>query len=161
MRVLDVNLRPPFDSREVVEQTLRRTDLAKLNDEELELLSDWFALPQSAEAAAAALAARFGCRAVCVTRGQHGAALWHDGKWSEQPGYPGQTIDAVGAGDAFLAGLLSKLVRGGDGKEALRYANAVGRYVATQRGATPSLDHQIINDLAGSERETANVTAAS
>lgn len=148
MRVLDINLRHPFDSREVVEQSLRRADLAKLNDEELERLRNWFDLPSGDEAAAGALAQRFGCHTICVTRGQHGAALWHDGNWAEHPGYSGEIVDAVGAGDAFLAGLLTQIAGGRTGVEALRYANAVGFHVATQRGATPHLDRQAINDLA-------------
>lgn len=139
-RVLDVNLRPPFDDRRVIEDSLAGAGLVKLNDEELARLRTWFDLPRGDSEAAAALASRFGCETVCVTRGGHGAALWRDGEWIEHPGYSVKVADPVGAGDAFLAALLSRLLEGGPDPEALRFANAAGAFVASRRGATPPLD---------------------
>ena len=64
------------------------------------------------------------------------------------PGFPVQTVDATGCGDAFIAGLLWQLVKEGDWhaqltperlRVALRYANAVGVLTATKQGVIPSL----------------------
>jgi fructokinase len=149
LRVFDVNLRPPFDDRAIVESSLRRSDLVKLNDLELGVMLSWFDLPQGDRAGCEALCDRFGCSSVCVTRGPNGAALLHGGAWWEHPGYDVEVVDTVGSGDAFLAALLSRLMAGVPPDRALRSANAVGAYVATQPGATPPLDAAIIGLLSG------------
>lgn len=138
LTVFDVNMRPPYVDRAVIEASLQQADVVKLNDEELALMSTWWGLPADEGEAARALAERFGNRAVCVTRGAEGAALWHAGTWTEHPGYTVAVRDTVGAGDAFLAGLLHARLAGRDGREALDFACRLGAYVASQSGATPA-----------------------
>jgi fructokinase len=58
----------------------------------------------------------------------------------EHPGYRVDVIDAVGAGDAFLAALLHGLLAGREPANILEEANALGAFVASRRGATPELD---------------------
>jgi fructokinase len=48
-----------------------------------------------------------------------------------------EVADTVGAGDAFLAALLSGLLNGHDGEDVLRLANRLGAYVASRNGALP------------------------
>jgi fructokinase len=84
------------------------------------------------------LAAQFGCSVVCVTRGSRGAALLHDGEFTEHSGFPADVRDTVGAGDAFLAVLLAGLIAGSSDAELLRHANLMGAYVVTQFGALPA-----------------------
>jgi fructokinase len=110
----------------------------KLNDQEIQQLGSWFGLPTDLRDGTAALAERFGCRMVCVTRGPHGAVLWHQGNWSEHPGFRVEVRDTVGSGDAFLATLLAGLLEGKDDGEMLEGANLMGAYVATQPGAVPT-----------------------
>lgn len=57
--------------------------------------------------------------------------------------------DLVGAGDSFLAALIDGLLRGRDRGEALSFANAVGGFVASRRGATPALEWGEVEALAG------------
>jgi fructokinase len=148
MKVLDVNLRPPHDDRACVEHTLHLSDMLKLNDAELERLCDWFAITGDGRAKTARLARRFGLSAVCVTRGARGASLWRAGKLVEHGGFAVTVQDSVGAGDAFLAALLAKLLAGETPEVALEWANATGAFVATRRGATPPLDVQAIGEMA-------------
>jgi fructokinase len=139
-RVFDVNLRPPYDDRAVVEASLAQSDLVKLNSDELKRLAGWFGWPADEQRAAEALTARYPVRSVYVTRGAEGAALRHGGQWMEHPGYRVQVADTVGSGDAFLAALLDDLLAGRPAAAALARANAIGAYVASQPGATPPLD---------------------
>lgn len=136
--VLDVNLRPPHDDREIVRRSLRRADVVKLSVPELERVAEWFRLPGDAREAVTALARQFDCTLVCLTRGSDGAALWHDGAWTEHPGFEVEVRDTVGAGDAFLAVLLAGLLAGGSDSSLLQNANLIGAYVATQYGAVPA-----------------------
>jgi fructokinase len=138
LMVFDVNLRPPHLDREIVQRSLRRADVVKVNDHELQQLARWFDLPGDAREAAVALAETFACRTVCVTRGSDGAALWRDGAWTEHPGFEVEVRDTVGAGDAFLAVLLAGLLTGAESRALLQHANLIGAYVATQFGAVPA-----------------------
>jgi fructokinase len=137
LKVLDVNLRPPYDDREIIRDSLRRADVVKLNEEEMQRLASWLDLRGNLHRSAAVLAETFGCRAVCVTRGRNGAALWREGQWSEHPGFEVEVRDTVGSGDAFLAVLLAGLLNGTEDEALLHHANLIGAYVATQHGAVP------------------------
>jgi len=137
LMVFDANLRPPYDARDVVERSLRHADVVKVTERELGRLVQWFGLPVGLRDSAAAVAERFDCGPVCVTRGRSGAALWRQGQWTEEPGYEVEVRDTVGAGDAFLALLLAGLLDGADDRVTLRHANLIGAYVATQLGAVP------------------------
>ena len=60
--------------------------------------------------------------------------------------FPGQEVvvqDAVGAGDAFSAAFLSIWLRSGSAVNAVRFANLLGAYVATQNGAVPEYSAEI------------------
>jgi fructokinase len=136
--VLDVNLRPPYDDREIVRRSLQRADVVKLSVPELVQVAEWFGLRGDERDMVSALAERFECPVVCLTRGSGGAALWHEGAWTEHPGFEVEVRDTVGAGDAFLAVLLAGLLAGGSDTSLLQHANLIGAYVATQHGAVPA-----------------------
>jgi fructokinase len=139
--VFDVNLRPPFDDRDIVEESLGVSSVVKLNDDEADTLAGWYGLPSDGlPSTIEALADRFEVTTVCVTRGESGAILLHNGEWAEHPGYRVEVADTVGAGDAFLAALLSRLFAGDSLDVVLDYANAVGAFVASRNGATPVHD---------------------
>ncbi|MDX1531777.1 MAG: carbohydrate kinase [Rhodothermales bacterium] len=146
--VFDVNLRPPFVEPALVRASLEAADFVKLNEDELQEMARWFALPASPEAAVRALADAFGCRLVCVTRGGAGAALWHEGRWREHPGYPVTVADTVGAGDAFLAALLASVLEGSSDEVALDRACRLGAFVASRPGATPDYEVGTLAEIA-------------
>jgi fructokinase len=76
---------------------------------------------------------------VCVTSGARGCILRTRHERVAAPGYPCQVVDTVGSGDAFTAALLVKVKAGSPLAEVADFANLVGAYVATQRGATPPI----------------------
>jgi len=90
-----------------------------------------------------------GARLVVVTQGEEGC-YWDDGESRGQaPGFRVEVVDPLGAGDAFVAAMLCRLLRGdlppegGLGEERLRgitsYANAAGALTCTKRGVIPAL----------------------
>jgi len=147
LRVFDINLRPPYVDRAVVEHSLRVADVVKLNEDELSRLRDWFGLAAGPEAAMDDLATTFGCQAVCVTWGSAGARLWQDGVCSRQAGYAVEVEDTVGAGDAFLSALLSGLLDGRGGAPLLDLANRLGAFVASHSGALPAYEVGGLDDI--------------
>ena len=138
LMVFDVNLRPPFEDQAIVKRSLQRADVVKLSEHELERIAQWFKLPGAPRETMTAVAETFECSVVCVTRGSKGAALLHDGAYTEHPGFEVEVRDTVGAGDAFLAVLLAGLLNGTADEALLKHANLVGAYVVTQFGAVPS-----------------------
>lgn len=135
--VFDINLRTPFEDAAVVEASLHRSDVVKLNDDELTRLQNWYGLPDGQDEAAVALMDRFGLATLCVTLGADGALLWHNGARHAHPGFPTRVVDTVGAGDSFLAMLLRGLLLAEPAPDALDRANRLGAFVAGQPGATP------------------------
>jgi fructokinase len=61
-------------------------------------------------------------------------------------------VDTVGSGDAFTAALVIKYTAGRPLAEAADFANLVGAYVATQRGATPPITPDALQDFAARSR---------
>ncbi|MCS4034541.1 fructokinase [Salinibacter ruber] len=138
LRVFDVNLRPPFIDSETIRASLEAADIVKCNDDELQRMMGWFDLPRDVESATAAVAATFDCSCVCVTAGSEGAWLWMNGDTSRHSGYPVDVEDTVGAGDAFLAALITGLIGGWKGADLLDHANRLGAFVASRSGALPA-----------------------
>ncbi len=109
--VVDANLRPGVMRdlaayRRSVREALALADLVKASDDDLEVL-----LGERGEPVAAARGLFQGSPAswVALTLGKEGAMLLcRDGRaWSARERLPVQVVDTVGAGDCFLAGLLT------------------------------------------------------
>ena len=138
-RVFDVNLRPPHDDLPLVRELAGKSTLLKLTAAAAARLVDGGEETAGREEAdARALAHQFGPDTVCITAGARGAGLLRGGQWHWEPGREATVADTVGAGDSFLASLLSGLIAGRLADAAcLRHATRLGEWVASQRGATP------------------------
>lgn len=141
-RVLDVNLRAPHDDLDLARSLASRATLLKLNAAEAARLADAAEgeVPGLEEAHARVLHSRHACPLIVVTAGHRGAGMLRDGLvWTWEPGREVAVADTIGAGDGFLAHLLSSLLSGrsSDG-ELLARACRHGEWIATQRGATPA-----------------------
>jgi len=137
-KVYDVNLRPPFDSAQLVWELAKGCDLIKLNDDELGRLLECPVPVDSLETSARRFAEKTGCDRICVTAGKHGAGLLWEGSWSFDPPEPIKIKDTVGAGDAFLAALLHGWLEGAlSPANNLQRAARVAEFVAGCDGATP------------------------
>ena len=140
-RVFDINLRQSFYSPELIESSLDLANVLKLNDAELPVLAEMFAIAADVEA----LAVRFDLRAVALTRGGTGSVLWADGQRSEHPGIATTVRDTIGAGDSFTAALTLGLLAGHPLDRINDHANRVAAYVCSQSGATPPLPPDLLS----------------
>ena len=87
-----------------------------------------------------------GLRLVTVTQGRNGCMWFTRDGHGAVPGFAVPAVDATGAGDAFMAGLLTGVIEKPDATsnpEAVhnicRFANAAGAIATTARGAIPAL----------------------
>ncbi|MDF9800173.1 fructokinase [Catalinimonas alkaloidigena] len=148
-KVFDVNLRKPFYDAELIQLLLEQANIVKLNDEELSLLVQWYLGKEASEMHdddIFHLAEKFSLETVCVTQGSKGASLLSDGILHFQKGYQVSVADTVGSGDAFLGAFLSQMLNNKSAQECLQYGCAAGAYVASQKGATPKVNTQIVRD---------------
>jgi fructokinase len=158
LKFFDVNLRPPFADPSLIIQLAKRADVLKLNDGEVGRLASWLLTgeetantPRDAEAiseACAIVAEATNASRICVTRAEEGAALWERGKPLVTAPAPHIVVkDTVGAGDAFMAGLIIGLTRGTDTRTVLESACRLGAFVASQNGATPLLPPELVQEF--------------
>lgn len=136
-RLLDVNLRPPYDYPDVINEMLKKADFIKLNDDELEIIAGWYKKNGTEPKLIRWISEFFKCPVVCVTRGENGAVLFIENKFYEHSGFKVKAVDTVGAGDSFLASLIANLSKNENPQKALEYACATGAFVASQKGAVP------------------------
>lgn len=156
LKFFDVNLRPPFVDPARVITLARRADVIKLNDEEAGRIATWLRTgrmdggpPDTIESlagACATLAADTAVERICVTRGSNGAVLWDHGNLVAAPAPAVIVKDTVGAGDAFMAGLVIGLTQGFDPQRTLEQACRLGAHVASQSGATPILPPSLVTE---------------
>ena len=146
IRLFDINLRQQFYTAELLRASLEAASALKLNEDELTVLTDLFALPLDREEAMLALQREFSLSLIALTEGARGATLLAAGQRSIfVPADPVPVVDTVGAGDAFTAALLVSLMQEGIPLEEIgRHANRVGGYVAGCSGAMPILPPDIL-----------------
>lgn len=94
--------------------------------------------PADAEAAGRALVAR-GVSTVVVTLGSAGAVAVGASGTVRVPAFPVETIDTVGAGDAFSGALAASLAAGAPLEDALLVASATAGLTCTRRGALDAM----------------------
>lgn len=137
----DVNLRSPWYEPQVLRRSLRQADTVKLNNEEMAVLADMFALPGDTLAGhARAFMQMFDIRQVLVTCGAEGAWLVRrDGEEvSVMPNRALTTVvDTVGAGDGFSAVFMLGKLQGWPVEQTLARAHEFAAAICTIRGAVP------------------------
>ncbi|WP_253736624.1 bifunctional 2-dehydro-3-deoxygluconokinase/2-dehydro-3-deoxygalactonokinase [Halohasta salina] len=87
-----------------------------------------------AESIAYRLADDYDLETVVVTRGEAGSLAYTDGELYEQGIVDGETVDAIGTGDAFVGGVLAELLAGSDIDTALSYGAAAASLKRTLEG---------------------------
>jgi fructokinase len=133
----DLNLRPGYDSAELVNELLDHADVVKLNEEELDAVHKFADLPPTKESFCREGSKRYGWRAVCITLGARGCAMLCGDEYIEAEGHAIDVADTVGAGDAFAAAFLHGLISEWPVKSIAAFANRLGALVASRHSAIP------------------------
>ncbi len=147
LKVLDVNLRSPYDDPSIVRDSLEFADILKLNSRELVRLTKWFDLPDNEREAMQTLAEVFDLELVAITRGNRGASMLRNNTFSDTENIAVDVVDTVGAGDAFTAALIAGFALDKEDEVLLDFANATGAFVASKAGAMPRYSREHIETL--------------
>jgi sugar/nucleoside kinase (ribokinase family) len=103
-------------------RVLRVTDILKVNEHEIDVLTDG----EKDLHRAARLIRSWGVREILITLGSYGSVIYCNDKFYEIPGYPPRkTVDATGCGDTYAAGYLYARAHGASCDEAGRFAAAM------------------------------------
>jgi fructokinase len=162
IRIFDVNLRAPFYSSEVIQESLELATVVKMNDAEVPLILSLLGMPMEESidpailrSSAERLLTEFPTlEMVAITRGGNGSLLVKRDEWHEHPGFPIKVNDTIGAGDAFTAAMAHYLLRGAGLPVLNEAGNRWGSWVASQAGAMPVLADATRSAIEASIEET-------
>lgn len=143
-KIFDINLRQGFYTKEILDRSMRKCNILKINDEELVTVSRLFDLPGiNLHDTCRALLARYDLKMLILTCGTNGSYVFTPDEVSFVETPRVEVADTVGAGDSFTAAFVSSLIRGKSVAEAHRCAVDVSAYVCTQHGAMPELPDEL------------------
>lgn len=112
------------------EQVLAMTDILKLNEYEMQVITD-----SSDPRTVATKLAQMGVREVVLTFGDYGSLICADGQFYEIPAYkPQHLVDATGCGDTYSAGYLYCRAQGESPLESGKFAAAMCTLKLEQHG---------------------------
>ncbi len=150
----DVNLRQKYYTSEWITDSLTRSSIVKLNDDEAKciadlLYNDEISSTQGEEIFVRRLAEDYELESVLVTRGKGGALVYHGGVFNTTECADVEVVDTVGAGDSFSAGFLHAYLSGRDALESAMFASRVGDFVVSRRGAVPEYSDELVAEIEG------------
>ena len=139
--IYDINLRQHYYSKELIEASLNRCNVLKINDEEFRTIAPMLGfVADNFELGARALIERYGLKMVIVTCGEKGSLIVTQNELSRLETPKVEVVDTVGAGDSFTAALCAGLLQGKDIREVHRKAVEVAAFVCSNAGAMPSYE---------------------
>lgn len=137
LKVFDINLRQKYYDEKIISDSLRLADILKINDEELETVSEMLCLSGTSEERCRAISREFNLKFVILTMGGDGSkVILEDRVHLSTPGKI-NIVDTVGAGDSFTAAFMLAYLRGESIEKAHTLATEVSSYVCTKAGAMP------------------------
>lgn len=158
LKVFDINLRQGFYTKDIIEQSLQKCNILKINDEELVAISRLFGgFEPSAEEnpedifcgldfkeRCMAILKKYDLKMLILTCGVNGSYVFTPNGEISFQGTPKVTVaDTVGAGDSFTATFVASLLLGKSVKEAHERAVKVSAFVCTQNGAMPVIPEEM------------------
>ena len=144
IKVFDINLRQHFYSKEVLEASMEKADILKINEDEIVIVARLFDIPETGfEEISRKLVGIFGLKMLILTCGAVGSYVFHEGGMSYLATPKVEVADTVGAGDSFTGAFVASILSGKTVEEAHRIAVQVSAYVCTRTGAMPEIPAEI------------------
>ena len=145
LKIFDVNLRRDYYSKEVIEESLKRAQIFKCNEDELPILCTLANLKEISATAYNEYLKSMGIECFVFTEGSLQSTVFLNDEISIVPTPKVEhVVDTVGAGDSFTATLISQLMLGKSLADAHHKAVVLAAYVCTQKGAMPDIPDALI-----------------
>ncbi len=134
VRVFDINVRQNYYSKELIEESLKRADILKLNEDEFKLLSELFGIAE--DSLIQELISRYSLSIVILTCGASYSLVYDkSGPVSKVNTPKVEVVDTIGAGDSFTATFVTDFLKGVSLKAAHEHAVKVSAGVCGHKGA--------------------------
>ena len=148
LKIFDINLRQHFYNKELIEASLKKSNVLKINDEELVVVGEMFGFADiDFQDKCWILLAKYNLKMLILTCGTEGSYVFTPGEVSFLETPQVQVADTVGAGDSFTGAFVAAILNGQTVKDAHRLAVDVSAFVCTQNGAMPELSEELKNRL--------------
>lgn len=146
LKIFDINLRQNFYTKEIIQDSLRKCDILKINDEELVTIGRLFNYPGlDMENKCWLILGKYNLKMLVLTCGTNGSYVFAPAEKNFQPTPHVDVVDTVGAGDSFTGSFAAAILSGMPLADAHRLAVEVSAYVCTQQGAMPRLPQKLID----------------
>lgn len=129
----------PAPAVKLEKEILGIVDYLTPNETELSILTGMFTDTDDEVVRASKRLLSYGVKTVIATLGGRGALVATEDSIEFIKGYKVKAVDTVAAGDSFNGALAVALTEGKPLNEAVKFANAMGAFTVTKRGAIPSL----------------------
>lgn len=144
-RIYDINLRQNFYSAEIINDSLHRATILKLNEDEIVIVAQLLGLDGTEEEMCKQILERYPkLKMVILTYGAVGSYVFSREVSSYQPTPRVKVADTVGAGDSFTATFVAQYLKGKSIQEAHKIAVQASAFVCTQNGAMPVFPKEIL-----------------
>lgn len=138
IKIFDINLRQNFYSKSIIQGSLEKADILKLNDHEINVMAELYNMKEMKEQEICLkLKDLFSLEIVILTKGTNGSFIFSNNEISFLHTPKVNVVDTVGAGDAFTAAFITSYLKGKPIKEAHKSAVDVSAFVCRQQGAMP------------------------
>ncbi len=139
LKVFDINLRQHYFNRDIIVQSIRLSDVLKLNDDELPVVAGYAGLTGDVRSQLDQLIRDRELKYVVYTMGSKGSIIVSREEYSFIEAPKVTVSDTVGAGDAFTAIFTAGVLKGHPLTTVHRKATEIAALVCTRKGATPAL----------------------
>ena len=141
LKIFDINLRQQFYTKNVIEESLKRCNILKINDEELVVINLMYVYEGlDMRTSCEKIRSDYHLKMLVLTCGTNGSYVFtDDGLTSFQDTPKVEVADTVGAGDSFTGSFCAAILNGKPVQEAHKKAVEVSAFVCTQNGAMPTL----------------------
>jgi fructokinase len=146
LKIFDINLRQQFYTKDVIEESLKRCNILKINDEELVVLNRMYSYDGlDMRSSCEKILNDYHLKMLVLTCGTNGSYVFtDDGLTSFQDTPKVEVADTVGAGDSFTGSFCASVINGKPVQEAHKKAVEVSAFVCTQNGAMPTLPERLL-----------------
>lgn len=146
LKIFDINLRQHFYTLELIEHSLDRCNVLKINDDEISIIGQLFGWQSKSELEICnQLLHSSNLEIVVLTKGAEGSYVVTKNETSFKPTPLVEVVDTVGAGDSFTAAFVSSLLGGQSISNAHQIAVDVSAFVCTRHGAMPVLPDSLLS----------------
>lgn len=145
---VDVNIRPPYYNKDVVNYACENATILKISEEELPVVGECIKCKaEDITECAQIIGDKFEkLKIVIITKGEKGSLVYdcQNKKNYSHEAEKVAVVSTVGAGDSFSAAFLSVFLQTGDIEKALNFSTKISAFVVSQKEAIPDYN---LNDF--------------